>query len=105
MVGKMKRQKMKRQKTNEELAKEFNELVDKLEKFTEMKIVPYLGWYWRDIDEDDANNLPLSFPRGENFWWVDIPGKWDFPHYHCTKKESQLILEKLMIILINLMND
>ena len=84
---------MKR-KTNKELANELNELVDELEKYTEMKFMPYLGWYLRDIDEDDATNLPLSRPEGEDFWWIDVPRKWDYPHYRCTERESRLILKK-----------
>ncbi|MHA1869059.1 MAG: hypothetical protein ACTSXD_13530 [Candidatus Heimdallarchaeaceae archaeon] len=89
---------MKRQETNEELAKELNELVDELEEYTDRKIIPYLGWYWRYIEEDDVNNLPLSLPdsEGEKFWWIDIPRKWGYPHYRCTKRETQLVLKKLI---------
>ena len=81
-------------KTNEELAEELNELVDEIGKLTEVKVVPYLGWFWRNINEDDANNLPLSLPEDEKIWWIDIPRKWDYPHYRCTEKESRLILKK-----------
>ena len=87
--------------TNEELAEELNQLMHKLEEIeSEWKPIPYLGWFWRDIDKFDSRHLPLSLPEDEDFLWLDIPRKWSYPFYICNEIESRKVLE-LLIDMVN----
>lgn len=69
--------------------KELRELIKKAE-YDDNKLVPYLGWFWRDLDED---NQLLSLTSGEV--WIDPANKWDYPYTRMTKGDTKKL--KVMI--------
>lgn len=54
------------------------------------KVIPYLGWYWRDVY---ANDISLGYHKDRV--WVMQNNKWDYPEYRCTAGECATIIEHL----------
>jgi len=57
------------------------------------KALPYLGWYWRDVDYD---YIVLGYTSGTV--WVMQNNKWDYPSYRCSKPECETIINHLIAI-------
>ena len=77
---------------NEDLAKKLNKLMEDIVE-TE-KPIPYLGWWWRDIE--DADRLPMSLPPMHDFYWLDNAGKWDYPGRYLDADDSRRVLEAMI---------
>ena len=83
------------------LIRKLNELVRKSEDTTlgMDKIIPYLGWFWRDIDED-TEYLVFSRPKGSNYYWLDEAQKWDYPQKIIRNPEEiKTILSRMIEVL------
>lgn len=78
---------------NKKLIEELNELMKtELEGFDEdNKVFPYLGWFWRSIDDYEAEGLPMSYHEG--YWWLDEAGKWDYPKRRLSVEETNKVLK------------
>ena len=84
--------------SNQELATRLNELASNLAKISDQRIIPYLGWYWRDITDFHIENLVLSLPENSDFYWLDVARKWDYQTYSCSSEESAIVMTKLIKI-------
>jgi len=83
------------------LIRKLNDLVRKVEDKTlgMDKVIPYLGWFWRDIDED-TEYLIFSLPKGSDYYWLDEAQKWDYPEKVIRNPgEIKIILERMISIL------
>jgi len=83
---------------NNTLAEELNKLMKQESVLGDRKIIPYLGWYWRDIEALDSQNIQLSMPEGEQFYWIDVARKWDYPSLYCSEEQTKVILQKAITL-------
>lgn len=85
---------MKTLEQNKKLIAELNELMKtEIDGFDEEnKVFPYLGWFWRNIDDDyEADGLPMSYYGG--IWWLDEAGKWSYPQKRLSVEETNKALK------------
>lgn len=57
------------------------------------KALPYLGWYWRDVDYD---YIVLGYAGG--VVCIMQKDKWGYPSYRCTQSECETIINQLAAI-------
>jgi hypothetical protein len=62
----------------------------------EQKPIPYLGWFWRNVDPDEEK-IPVAL--ADDTWWLCVRNKWDYPEKELTKEESIEALKILLEIL------
>ena len=62
-----------------EITQEINELMSNGD-MGPWKLIPYLGWVWRDINKhpDFGWNLQLSKAEESDYYWLDVAQKWDY---------------------------
>lgn len=65
----------------------------KADKISDMdeKLVPYLGWWWREIGPDYPS-IRMSWLEGH--WWIDECGKWAYPSKTIGEEEAIALLEQ-----------
>jgi hypothetical protein len=51
------------------------------------KTIPYLGWYWREVDF----SKPVTLGDGGSFIGFMENNKWGYPEWQATKEQSQAI--------------
>lgn len=67
---------------------ELGNLVRKAQEYLPDKGIPYLGWFWRDLD-DFRREITLSLCDGQVF--IDQANKWDYPSCHTTVSDGEII--------------
>ena len=82
---------------NQRLIKKLNELmrhplIDNMDE----KPIPFLGWYWRDI-EPEFGRLYLSWLDGK--WWIDEAGKWPYLKGVYDYDEANIVLKYMVNLL------
>lgn len=60
------------------------------------KVLPYLGWFWRDLSDWQEKALPLSKPEDFDFYWLDCAHKWSYPSITLDEEKSEEILRKMI---------
>ena len=88
-----------------EIVKELNKLAREISRHYDQKPIPYLGWFWRDIE--NSNALSVSLPIDDlkeldeeeiekefdrEILWIDVAFKWDYPHITLSEKESRELI-------------
>lgn len=82
---------------NKELALKLNEVMNKMSELShEEKVIPYMGWFWRELLDWEADALPLSREESHGFFWLDIAGKWDYEFVRVNAEYSRRILENMI---------
>ena len=82
----------------EEIKKEFAVLATKLNELMNQdsiadmdeKLIPYLGWVWRDITPE-IPRFVLSWHEGH--WWIDEARKWGYPSKMIEGEEAIKLLK------------
>ena len=80
----------------DEITKEINDLMSNGD-MGPWKLIPYLGWVWRDINRDDTFgwNLQLSKNEDTDYYWLDVAQKWDYPSIEWADIGDEKMLEIL----------
>lgn len=63
------------------------------------KCIPYIGWFWREVDFDKPLTLGYTDEKGFDVpHWVGFMenNKWGYPEFACTKEQSAEIKRLLV---------
>lgn len=64
---------------------------DEDDKHGHGKRIPYIGWFWRNVDFHDLSSIPIG-DCGEFVGFMEN-NKWDYPQRRLTQEEGEKIVE------------
>ena len=76
---------------------ELDDLVIKAEENRDNKIIPYLGWFWREFP-DYMQEVDLALCEGKI--WIDNAKKWSYPYCKSSIEDAIKIKELIKDIAI-----
>jgi hypothetical protein len=70
---------------------EYNTFISGCADKDDSKRVPYIGWYWRDVDWSDLEHIPVA-SCGEFIGFI-MNNKWGYEQRYLTKDEAVKVVE------------
>ena len=58
------------------------------------KLIPYIGWFWREVPFDDRESISLGYIPG-GFIGFMMNNKWDYEEWTPTREQYDGIIERL----------